>query len=179
MDGNRANTQLDESKNNQSLLIIDKYESMEGAKKRREAMKDIPFDVLYPYKPIKLLMNPNKNTLTIWKESKQPQSFIDKHVFQNKKDEKLAPNQYFKTAKKDEMIDYKKLNTSTMFSSKKHLISPMPKLTLIDIIQKQEKKKGLGPGTYLNVEKGKILIEDKTGKYNGLAKSNIEQLLFI
>jgi hypothetical protein len=45
----------------------------------------------------------------------------------------LAPNQYFKTAKKDEMIDYKKLNTSTMFSSKKHLISPMPKLTLIDI----------------------------------------------
>jgi hypothetical protein len=43
---------------------------MEGAKKRREAMKDIPFDVLYPYKPIKLLMNPNKNTLTIWKESK-------------------------------------------------------------------------------------------------------------
>jgi len=24
------------------------------------------------------------------------------------------------------------------------------------------------------VEKGKILIEDKTGKYNGLAKSNIE-----
>lgn len=66
-----------------------------------------------------------------------------------------------------------------MFSTKKHLISPMPKLTLIDIIQKQEKKKGLGPGTYQNVEKGKILIEDKTGKYNGLAKSNIEQLLFI
>jgi len=25
---------------------------MEGAKKRREAMKDIPFDVLYPYKPV-------------------------------------------------------------------------------------------------------------------------------
>lgn len=41
-----------------------------------------------------------------------------------------------------------------MFTSKKHIISPMPKLTLIDIIQKLEKKKGLGPGTYLNVEKG-------------------------
>ena len=33
-------------------MIIDKYESMEGAKKRREAMKDVPFDVLYPYKPV-------------------------------------------------------------------------------------------------------------------------------
>jgi len=33
-------------------------------------MKDIPFDVLYPFKPAKLLRNPDKNTLTIWKESK-------------------------------------------------------------------------------------------------------------
>ena len=52
LDGNRANTQLNENKNDQSVLIIDKYESMEGAKKRREAMKDVPFDVLYPYKPV-------------------------------------------------------------------------------------------------------------------------------
>jgi hypothetical protein len=79
-DDKRANTQMDESRND-SLLIIDKYESKENAKKRREAMKDIPFDVLYPFKPVKLLMSPDKNTLTVWKESKHPSVFIDKYVF--------------------------------------------------------------------------------------------------
>ena len=53
-----------------------------------------------------------------------------------KKDEKLAPSHYFKTANKEEVIDYKKYNTSAMYTSKKHLISPMPKMTLIDIIQR-------------------------------------------
>jgi hypothetical protein len=40
---------------------------MEEAKKRREMMKDVPFEVLYPYKPIKLLMNPDKNQIVNWK----------------------------------------------------------------------------------------------------------------
>jgi hypothetical protein len=57
-------------------------------------------------------------------------------VHQHKKDEKLAPSHYFKTANKEEVIDYKKYNTSAMYTSKKHLISPMPKMTLIDIIQR-------------------------------------------
>ena len=48
----KSSLKLNENKNDQSVLIIDKYESMEGAKKRREAMKDVPFDVLYPYKPV-------------------------------------------------------------------------------------------------------------------------------
>lgn len=125
---------MDDNRNDSSLLIIDKYESKENAKKRREAMKDIPFDVLYPFKPVKLLTSPDKNQLTVWKESKNPTIFMDKYVFQHKKDEKLAPNHYFKTGKKDELIDYKKLDTSIMFSSKKNLISTLPKMTLIDIV---------------------------------------------
>jgi hypothetical protein len=45
---------------------------MQDAKIRREAMKDVPFDVLYPYKPIKLLLNKEKNQILNWKISKQP-----------------------------------------------------------------------------------------------------------
>jgi hypothetical protein len=40
---------------------------MEEAKIRREAMKDVPFEVLYPFKPLKLLPNPEKNKIVIWK----------------------------------------------------------------------------------------------------------------
>ena len=97
-------------------------------------MKDVPFDVIYPYKPVKLLLNPDKNHIINWKNPKQPSNYFDWLIHQHKKDEKLSPNHYFKTNNNEELIDYKKYSTSDMFTSKKHLISVMPKLTLIDIV---------------------------------------------
>ena len=65
-----------------------------------------------------------------------------------------------------------------MFTTKHHKVSLLPKTTLIDIIQKKEKARQLGPGNYpmANLIKGdEITTRDKTGVYSGgISKSNLE-----
>jgi hypothetical protein len=70
-----------------------------------------------------------------------------------------------------------------IFSTKKHKISTLKKETMVDIIQKRESKKQLGPGNYpvANIIKGsEKTTRNMTGVFNnGLCKSNSEQMLFI
>ena len=43
-------------------------------------MKTISFDYLYPFKPIKLLYKPDKNSIITWHNPKNPPQWIDKIV---------------------------------------------------------------------------------------------------
>jgi hypothetical protein len=88
-------------------------------KKRREEMKTISFESLYPFKPVKLLYKPDKSSIISWFKPKQPCQWIEKIVQQDKKDGKLAPNMYFKS-NKNECIDRRKYSTSLMFTSKQY-----------------------------------------------------------
>ena len=57
-------------------------------------------------------------------------------------------------------------------------ISKSPKLNQFEEIARAEKKK-IGPNHYKNVEAGQRLIEDRTGRYNGLSKTSTDMLLLV
>jgi len=52
-----------------------------------------------------------------------------------KKDDKLPPNQYFKSEKRSDVLSLNRQMSDLMFSTKKHTFSKLPKKTLIDKIQ--------------------------------------------
>ena len=96
---------------------------------------------------------------------------------QAKKDCKLAPGHYFKIPKKD-IVNNKLMMPSDIYTTKKHKVSTLKKMTMVDEIQKIEGKKQLGPGTYPVknlIKASEMTTRDMTEQYkNGLCKSNSE-----
>lgn len=60
---------------NQSQILnkgLFKLETKEDVKRRKEEMKTISFDSLYPFKPVKLLYQPEKSSIISWHAPKVP-----------------------------------------------------------------------------------------------------------
>ena len=91
---------------------------------------------------------------------------FDDIVHLDKKDRKLPPNMFFKTGK-GENIKLEQRVSDKMFTTKRGRISQLPKETLIDTIQKIEKKKQQGPGQYKNQAAGYEMGVDHTNSYKG------------
>lgn len=131
--------------------------------------------------PLRPMHSQEKNHVLIWQKKKN-NTIFDMEIAQNKKDGKLAPNHYFKIPQK-EIMSNKKLVPDDMYTTKLGKVSQLPKTTLVDIIQKRESKKQLGPGVYpVNnlIRASEITTRDQTGVYKkGLCKVNMEQLQFI
>ena len=105
---------------------------------------------------------------------------VDQHMKRELKDGKLAPSLYFQTGAKG--LQGEQILPSSMFSTKRHLVSKLPKegLDFISNIQKAEKKKQLGPAAYKveNIRAAQALTQDDlNGNYRGLAKCATEQML--
>jgi hypothetical protein len=49
-----------------------KLETKQDVKKRKEEMKTISFESLYPFKPVKLMYQPDKNSIISWYKPKLP-----------------------------------------------------------------------------------------------------------
>ena len=63
----------------------------------------------------------------------------------------MAPNTYFKT-EKGKQLDENKMSASSLYMTKKHQLSNMPKSSYIDAIFKTGKKFQVGPATYKSVD---------------------------
>lgn len=151
-------------------------------------MESLPFEKRYSVKPIKLLDQYNReadNLSQVWKNSKGDppicrNTMIDFIQKTHKKQGKLAPNVYWKPKKKGDYPDAKMMCQASLQSSRGPLykISTAKIKGMVDTIRHTEKGKP-GPGLYKDVERGKDYIQDRSGSYRGLCKSNMEQLLMM
>lgn len=94
---------------------------------RKERLKDVAFDDLYPPQPNRPMIDKEKNRQISWTlTGKNRNTWLDQHIKLDAKDKKLPSNQYFKT-EKGHQVDLVKYKPDLMFKSSKHLISPLEK----------------------------------------------------
>ena len=148
---------------------------MAAVSMRREKLKEANTEDLYPYEPCKPKVHKMKNKILDWKlVSKNRNSYLD--VIMKEQKNTLAPNTYFKT-EKGKQLDENKLSSNTLFQTKTHKLSTMPKTSYIDTILKDGKKFTVGPSTYKSVDptNERVTKINKTGTFsNGILKSNVE-----
>ena len=82
---------------------------------------------------------------------KSKNGMLDTILKQHAKDKLQAPNVYFKTEKGNQ-LEMRKFSTDHMFSTKKNLVSQLPKKSYVDEIQIAGKKHQIGPSTYKNLD---------------------------
>lgn len=87
-----------------------------------------------------MLFPQTKNKALHWGgKDKKRNTFLDVEIAQAKKDCKVAPNHYFKIPKKGDTVGIAMFKTDEMYTTKKHRVSQLPKVSMIDQIQKTEK----------------------------------------
>ena len=147
-------------------------------------MKDKSFEEMYPIKHIQPLYNKERHFILKWHEDKGKQngriSMFDEIVKADKKDQHQAPNSYFKTDKKTDLLNTDRMSQSLIMPSKRTFgkLKKGAKESPFDDVIKAEKKK-VGPNHYKNVEAGVKMGQDRTGRYNGLSKTSTDQLMLV
>ena len=133
---------------------------------------------------IQPLYNSQKHFVLKWQEDKDKalgrKSLWDDLMKQEKKDKKQAPNAYFKSEKKSDLLRTDRMVQSLIMSEKRTFgrISKSPKISQIDELMKVEKKK-IGPNHYKNTAAGVKMGQDQTGQYRGLSKTTTDQLMLV
>lgn len=92
------------------------------------------------------------------------QSMFDDITKQDKVDQKQAPNQYFRTKKKTDLVDTNRMVQSSLFVDLRTFgkISKSPNDSFFETVRKQEKKK-IGPNHYKNVDSAVKMTQDRSG----------------
>lgn len=143
-------------------------------------MSEVPPEQLNKEGLHRPLLFKEKDKMTLWNFDKPRKTMFDEIIRQDKKWNRQGPNAYFQNKKKGDILDSSKQCQATLYQSRgpTHKLSKLKYQSMIDIIQKDQKKRP-GPGQYKEVHKGQNLKIDMNGQYRGLAKTSVEQLQFI
>lgn len=112
---------------------------------------------------------------------KSKNGMLDTIIKNHNKDKKQAPNAYFKTEKSSQ-LEHRKFSTDAMFTTKRNLVSQLPKKSYIDDIFTTGKKHQVGPSTYKNLHSDHKTVDQRQmhGVFpNGLNKSTVPQHVMI
>lgn len=104
---------------------------------------------LFPFKPVEVLHTKRKNNSHLWSLDKKRKSLFDLLIEDHKKQNRVPPNQYFKTDSKTKLLNTKRMTQSTLFEDRgpTHRVPKGPRPSMVALAIREAKGR-LAPNHY-------------------------------